>query len=230
MKRIMREIAYSLIMARHKMKNRDLIVQYRAKATKDTEFEGRNKLSHDSFFSGRLGYASYIGANSVVIGNIGRYCSISEKVQFLTLTHPVQDFVSTHPCFYSLKKQNGFTFVDKQLFDEEPHLPNSKYSIEVGNDVYIGYGVTVIGPCRIGDGSIIASGAVVTKDVEPYTVVGGVPARELRKRFTDEQIKCLQRIKWWEKDFNWLTNNARYFNSIDSFLEHMKEIQNGDTI
>lgn len=222
MRYIVREIIFIVVMIGHKLKSRKLIVGFRAKANKASKFEGYNKLSHHSYFSGEMGYATYIGANSVVIGKIGRFCSISDNVQFLTSTHPTQNFVSTHPCFYSLKKQSGFTFTNQQLFNEEPRLDNSKYSIEVGNDVYIGYGVTIVGPCRIGDGAVIASGAVVTKNVEPYEIVGGIPAHRLKYRFEPEQIEKLLKIKWWEKDLEWIEGYATDFSSVDGLIDKIK--------
>lgn len=223
MRFLFREFAYVAIMIMHKLKNKKLIVQFRAKASINSKFEGYNKLSHHCFFSGEMGYASYIGANSIVIGKIGRFCSIAENVHFLTLTHPTRDFVSTHPCFYSIKEQSGFSFVQKQLFNEEPHLKNSKYSIVVGNDVYIGYGAIIVGPCIIGDGAIIASGAVVTKNVEPYEIVGGVPAKKIRYRFSVEEIRFLMRFKWWERDIDWIQKHISSFESVRVFIDDNKK-------
>ena len=222
MKYIIREIAYQLIMIYHRIRSNHLRTGFRAKADKNSIFEGYNKLSHHSYFSGQMGYASYIGANSVVLGKIGRFCSIAENVHFLTLTHPTQDFVSTHPCFYSLKEQSGFTFVQKQLFNEEPKLADDKFSIIVGNDVYIGFGAIIIGPCRIGDGAIIAAGAVVTKDVKPYEIVGGVPASKIRLRFSEDKIASLLQLKWWDRDLAWLKNHASKFDSVDKLISEKK--------
>lgn len=173
MRYILREMVYGFFMIIHKMKNKGLIIGFRAKASFDSQFEGNNKLANHSFFKGKMGFASYIGAKSIVVGKVGRYCSIADNVTFLTLTHPVKDFVSTHPCFYSLKKQSGFTYTNIQKFDEEPLLKDSSYSIEIGNDVYIGEGVTIIGPVRIGDGAVIAAGSVVTKNIMPFSIWGG---------------------------------------------------------
>lgn len=218
MRYILREFAYAIIMIMHKIKNPHLIIGFRAKAERHAKFEGYNKLSHHSYFAGEIGYASYIGANSVVIGRVGRYCSIAENVHFLTFTHPTRGFVSTHPCFYSLKNQSGFSFAQKQLFQEEPHLDGDKYSIVIGNDVYIGFGVTIVGPCRIGDGAVIAAGAVVTKDVEPYAIVGGVPAKTIKYRAEREEIEKLLDIKWWDKDIDWIKRHSSEFESMDEFL------------
>ena len=213
-----REVAYGLIMIIHKVRTKKLIVSFGAKARLSARFEGYNKLSQKSFFDGEIGYASYIGKNSIVQGKIGRYCSIADNVSFLVSTHPVSKYVSTHPCFYSTKRQSGFSFVKEQVFDEFPKLDGSKFSIEVGNDVYIGYGATIIGPCRIGDGVVVAAGAVVRGDIPDYSIVGGVPARIIRKRFSDDQIVFLKQFKWWEKDKTWIARHINDFTSIDMFM------------
>ena len=81
---------------------------------------------------------------------------------------------------------------------------------------------------RIGDGAIVAAGAVVTKDVEPYTIVGGVPAKQIRKRFTDEEIEFLLSFKWWEKDVAWIAANASKFENIKDFMEEFKNESKAD--
>ncbi len=225
MRYFIREIIYYIIMIYQRFIYRDVQFDFLSKAALSSTFGGMNKLSHHAFFSGELGFASYIGANSVVIGKIGKYCSIGERVHFITKTHPVKEYVSTHPCFYSLKKQCGFTYTDRQLYNEEPLLEGSKYSIEVGNDVYIGFGATLIGPCRIGNGAVIAAGAVVTDDVPDYAVVGGVPAKVIKYRFDIEQIQYLNWLKWWDKSPEWLKRNVTDFQSIE-FLK--TRIGNGD--
>ncbi len=84
----------------------------------------------------------------------------------------------------------------------------------IGNDVWIGYEAVILAGVTIGDGAVIGSRAVVTKDVEPYTVVGGVPARAIRKRFPDEVIADLLEVKWW----NW---------PKERIAEHLADIQTG---
>lgn len=218
MRYVIRSLAYFIIMAIQRIRNKTVIFEYNSKAPLNSVFEGRNKLSHHAFFRGELGFASYVGAYSVVGGKIGRYCSIAERVAFIGTTHPVKEYVSTHPCFYSMKRQSGFTYATEQLFDEIPTLNGSKYSIEVGNDVYIGYGATVIGPCRIGNGAVVAAGAVVTKDVPNFAIVGGVPAKVIRYRFTEEQIAFLNKLQWWDKPQKWLQENASHFASIEMMM------------
>ena len=99
MKYILREFAYLVIGILYVIRSNHLKLNFGAKVSPGSIFEGFNKLSHHSFFSGELGYASYIGENSIVIGKIGRYCSIAGDVKFLTHTHPITKFVSSHPSF-----------------------------------------------------------------------------------------------------------------------------------
>lgn len=215
MKYIIREIMYSLILMFYKIKYRHLIVGFRAKIAYGSQFEGYNKISHHAYFSGKMGYSTYIGEYSNVIGKIGRYCSIGGNVVFLCSTHPVEKYVSTAPCFYSTLKQNGFSYINKQKFNEFPKYKNSEFPIIVGNDVYIGYGARIIAPLRIGDGAVIAANSVVTHDVEPFTIVGGSPAKVIKKRFADEDIAFLNKINWWDKDPEWLRKHADLFEDID---------------
>lgn len=189
-----------------------------------SSFEGYNRVHAGAYFCGEIGYASYIGSKSVVIGKIGRFCSIAEDVHFLTKTHPVKGFVSTHPVFYSLKKQCGITYTGEQKFEEEPLYNGETFSIIVGNDVYIGYGAIIIGPCSIGDGAVIAAGSVVTKDVEPYAIVGGNPARLIKYRFEQDDIEFLcGSVKWWNRDIKWIESHSEYMESLDRVKELFKQ-------
>jgi virginiamycin A acetyltransferase len=79
----------------------------------------------------------------------------------------------------------------------------------IGNDVWIGYGATIMPGVRIGDGAIIAAKSVVARDVEPYTIVGGNPAKEIRKRFSESQVEDLMKLKWWDWDIERITRNVK---------------------
>ena len=183
-------------------------------------FEGNNYILHHTFFNGAIGYCSYIGSNCSINASIGRFCSIANNVKILVAKHPTSRFVSTYPGFYSIN--SNYSYCNKNTYKEHPVNLDESYPVVIGNDVYIGDGVTIIAPVKIGNGAIIGANAVVTKDVEPYNIVAGIPARPIKNRFTLEQIKQLETIKWWDKKDAWLMENAKFFNDIDVFLEKVR--------
>lgn len=190
-------------------------------AATGVECEGMNVFHRDVVFRGMIGYGSYIGERSRINANIGRYCSISSNVRTIAGTHPTSVFVSTHPCFFSTKKQAGFSYVTKDIFTEDVYVDEERHSAQIGNDVWIGSNVLILPGVHIGDGAVIAAGAVVTKDVLPYSIVGGVPAKEIKKRFSDEQIEKLIKIQWWNQSENWIKDRAEMFSDITKFLSEM---------
>lgn len=176
-------------------------------------FEGCNRIGKNSAFSGSLGRCSYIGNNCAIRAKIGRYCSIASFVRTVEGTHPATDWASTSPMFFSTARQCGATYVDANLFDEHTE------TTVVGNDVWIGDGATILGGVRIGDGAIIAAGAIVAKDVPPYAVVGGVPARLIRYRFNSRQIDALLKLKWWDKEESWIKSRVELFSNVQRLLD-----------
>ncbi|PCE62606.1 hypothetical protein B7P33_18410 [Sediminicola luteus] len=176
--------------------------------------------------SSELGFASYIGESSNLKKcKIGKYTSIGPDVKCVFGNHPTHTFVSTHPAFFSTRQQSGFTFVEEQLFDEFaiPLEKGKPYTIEIGNDVWIGARVTILDGVKIGDGAIIASGSLVNRDIEPYTIVGGIPAKEIKKRFKQEHIEFLKALAWWEKDYEWIKSKSHLFHDIEelsNYIDH----------
>lgn len=183
-------------------------------------FEGKNRICGNTIFvSSSLGFGSYIGHegrfNRV---KIGKYCSIGSDVRVISATHPT-DRVSIHPAFYS-NQYGGFSYVDKTEAEEILYTPRG-YHCEIGNDVWIGNHVLIRGGLTIGDGAIVGMGAVVTKDVPPYAIVGGVPARVIKYRFDDQTISDLIKVKWWDKNETWIAKNADLFSNTKAFLEEI---------
>ena len=181
-------------------------------------FDGNNVIGSNTIFTGKICYGSYIGEKSVITANIGNYSSIAGNVKIITGVHPINSFVSTHPVFYSTLKQNGNSYVNENLFEEFNYADETnKIPVIIGNDVWIGYGVTIISGVKIGDGSVVLAGSIVTKDVPPYSVVGGVPAKHIKFRFSDEIINFLLKIKWWYWKESKIKENVLLFSDIETF-------------
>lgn len=191
----------------------------------NTEYEGGNYIHKGVVFSGAIGYGSYIGIDSKLPNTvIGRYCSISWNVQLIAGQHPTKLFVSTHPAFFSNSKQAGFTYVNKNIFDEYKYVDNQKqFLLKIGNDVWIGANTVLLEGVSIGDGAIIGAGSVVTKDIPPYAIVGGNPAKVIRYRFTEDEIKFLLEFQWWNKDRQWIESHAQLFSNINIFRQRILE-------
>lgn len=184
-------------------------------------FEGRNVIGENSIVAtSTLGLGTYIADHSTIKhAVIGKFCSIGSHVQTGLGVHPAKVFVSTHPAFFSTYQQAGFSFVEKNIFEEQVFVDEQKrYVVEIGNDVWIGNNVTIVDGIKVGDGAILAMGAVVTKNVLPYAIVGGVPAKVIGFRFSPEQIEKLLAIKWWDWEFEKIQSQSNLFSNIDDFI------------
>lgn len=178
--------------------------------SRNSKFEGANKIYPHVRFNGHLGFGSYIGPYSEINANIGRFTSIANYVRTNLGFHPMTvPFATTSPMFFSTRKQNGKTFADRMMFNER-NPPTT-----IGNDVWVGENVFFVGGLKISDGAVVLAGAVVTKDVPPYAIVGGVPAKILRYRYDEDTIRFLQNLKWWDRDVEWLKEHWELFCDID---------------
>lgn len=174
-------------------------------ADKESTFAGFNSLSIGAIIkNSSLGRFTYVGGARIQSGCIGSFCSVGSGARIGGLgRHPTR-WISTHPAFYSTLEQAGMAFCDKDYFDELG-------TVTIGNDVWIGARALVLDGVKIGDGAIVAAGAVVAKDVEPYAIVGGVPARLIRYRYDAVTIEKLLNLRWWEWPTEKLIKYAHLF-------------------
>ncbi len=187
-----------------------------------SKFESSCRVGGDAVVhSCDFGASSYVGNGARLVKvKVGHYCSLGSDIKTGFGKHPSKNFVSTHPSFYSSSPSAGVSLIANQIFSEHDYVDKERnYFVGIGNDVWVGSGVSIMDGVTIGDGAIVAAGAVVTKDVEPYSIVGGVPAKHIRYRFNEQEIEFLLRFKWWDKDPAWLKENAYLFDDISKLVE-----------
>ena len=199
------------------------------------ENEGYNK--EDIVYRGckvgkyTYGYESFLSYYPLA-SSIGRYCSINYTARIwnnhsmnCVTTHPFLDY----PLFYSWESYESRQYYiykygkyfNNAEYEDSPLRNNQK--IEIGNDVWIGANAIILPGVKIGDGAVIAAGAVVTKNVEPYAIVGGVPAKLIKYRFSKEEIRQFEEIQWWEWSTEDIEKNIELFYQPERFLKIVKE-------
>lgn len=165
------------------------------------EFEKRNVLYHYPINHDRL--------------IIGKFCSIACGAKFLfNSSNHTLNSLSTYPFPIFAAEWDGNMLVTEAW--------DNKGDIVIGNDVWIGYEAVIMAGVHIGNGAIIGTRAVVTKDVPPYTIVGGVPAKKIRQRFDDSVIEILQKVEWWDWDIEKINENLQVIRCAD--MKRLKEI------
>lgn len=164
-------------------------------------------ISNDSFVSSKAVvsrgckvYRSFIDDYSYCAPNtelvhchIGKYCSIGKFVAIGLANHTL-NYLSTSPVFTETHNRLNVSFAKENI------ISSPFCEVIIGNDVWIGDRVIIKGGIEIGNGSVIGAGAVVTKNVQPYSIIGGVPGKLIRKRFSDEIISCIEHLEWWDWD------------------------------
>lgn len=180
-----KKILYYFLNATTVKKNKVLISGF-SRGLQNVDFEGKNAVPDRCNFSGKIkiGYATTLGYNNFLAGNItiGKYCQIGADVAIHATNHPIYHLTS---------------YINYNLFQGELNQFKEEKEIHIGHDVWIGHNVIIVGNVTVGNGAILAAGSVVTKDVLPYTIVGGVPAKEIGKRFAESIIQEIEELQWW---------------------------------
>lgn len=184
----------------------------------------RNSIIHKSskvesgslFYNSQMGKYSYCGYDCEVINTkIGNFTSIANNVVIGGANHPM-DWVGMSPVFYE-----GRDSVTKKF--SKFILPNAT-ACQIGNDVWIGRSAIVLSGVTISDGAVVGAGSVVTKDVPPYAIVAGNPAKFIRNRFDDDTVSQLININWWSFSDSKLHSLAHTFNDIKLFLKTINNL------
>ncbi|HSV68807.1 MAG TPA: CatB-related O-acetyltransferase [Methylibium sp.] len=184
-----------------------------------------------------IGHSLHLGAFSYAVSGfyfacrIGRYCSFGEQVQIGRHPHPMH-WASTSPFFYTRfdavldqPLPSGADLVPHKDFPHRTRPVTAKITT-IGNDVWIGHGAFVLPGVSIGDGAVVAAQSVVTKDVPPYAVVAGSPARVVKYRFPEAQIEALRASRWWE--FAPWTLKGAPVDDIDAFVRFVAGLRERD--
>ena len=149
--------------------------------------------------------------------DIGKFCSIGPNVKIAPGKHPTSLFISTHPVTFNNQPNFVKSFVGHDTF-------KNYEKVHIGNDVWIGANSIIIDGVTIADGAVIAANSVVNKNVNAYEIVGGVPAKFIKMRFNENEIKYLLKIKWWHKGEEWIKTNIDKFHSPNDFFNIKTDI------
>ena len=197
LKEIVKKLYLRYYNRKHDTKIRSIYASTKAKYGRDVLIDYNTVVEENV----DIGDYSYVNKNSYIENcTIGKYCSVSSGVFICPAEHTLSN-ISTHPFF------------------EPENKKIQRKPVVIGNDVLISLNAIILEGVTVNNGAVIAAGAVVTKDVKPYEIVGGVPARHIGYRFTDEEIESIENTEWWNWDRSKIERNRRFFGSVSSFLK-----------
>ncbi len=174
--------------------------------------------SRNKVWKSTIGDYTYVGERSSIVNtDIGKFCSIAGEVLIGLSSHTI-NFLSTSPLFTEKRNGTGSSWCDEAI-----SYPYKR--VEIGNDVWIGARAMIMGGIKIGNGAVVGAGAVVTKDVPPYAIVVGIPAKIIRYRFPDEIVDKLENLQWWNLPDSVLRKNIHHFQTGDVSEELIEKIQ-----
>ncbi len=152
------------------------------------------------------------GYNQIYYAEIGKFCSIASFVRINPGNHPTYTRIAQHHFTYR-SAMFGFGEDDGDFF-----AWRKRDLVTIGHDVWIGHNATIMPGVNIGNGAVIGTGAVVTKDVEPYSIVVGIPATKIKMRFSDDLIDKIEKSKWWDWDYETIKKRLPDFRNMDDFV------------
>ncbi len=188
--------------------------------------EGKNCIGSYSCLNGaHIGYGSYIRECCYFEGTqIGKFCSVAGNVRVIAGNHPTKNFCAMHPAFYSTAMNHLFDYSSCKKYTDVKFADKEKcWYVVIGSDVWLGTNACIMEGVTIGNGAVIGANALVTKDVASYEIVGGVPAKHIGWRFTQEQRAFMDSFAWWEKDDGWIREHIDLFSDIERFIQEATE-------
>jgi len=173
-----------------------------------------------------MGLCSYSRSRLTEHTTVGRYSSIAPNFRVMGFQHPVDRFTTSPIAYTTIPTHVNVPLASKEEEGNFQAIPykQTPAGVAIGNDVWIGENVTFKPGIVVGDGAIVATGSIVTKDVPPYAVVGGVPAKIIYYRFRDSIIEDLLELKWWDYCY-WTFNDLKGTDGVEYFIDQVREMR-----
>jgi phosphonate metabolism protein (transferase hexapeptide repeat family) len=175
-----------------------------------TEVGARSRITETTFGD----YSYVVHDAEIIYTTIGKFCSIAAHTRINPGNHPMERITQAHFTY------RASAYFDGEADDDDFFSWRRDHAVTIGHDVWIGHGAIVLAGRSIGTGAVVAGGAVVTKDVAPYTIVAGNPARPIRRRFPEAVAERIERLAWWDWDHEALRTALPDFRSlgVEEFL------------